>query len=45
MMMVPIHRAQALTNAYWLRDEVAQVVGLKPWIRPVIVFANAFAPD
>jgi hypothetical protein len=36
--------AQALSNAYWLRDEIGQVVGSKPWINPVLVFTNAFVP-
>lgn len=34
--------AQALRNSYWLRDEIAIIVGSKPWITPVIVFTNAF---
>ena len=34
--------AQALKNAYWLRDEISQVIGVKPWITPVVVFTNAF---
>jgi hypothetical protein len=34
--------AQALSNAYWLRDEISQIVGSKPWINPIIVFTNAF---
>jgi len=36
--------AQALQNSYWLRDEISQIVGLKPWITPIIVFTNAFVP-
>jgi hypothetical protein len=34
--------AQALRNSYWLRDEINQVIGSKPWITPIIVFTNAF---
>jgi hypothetical protein len=34
--------AQALKNTYWLRDKVRKVTGLEIWIRPVLVFANAF---
>lgn len=33
---------QALQNSYWLRDELAEIVGAKPWITPVIVFTNAY---
>jgi hypothetical protein len=34
--------AQALRNSYWLRDEVSQFVGSKPWITPILVFTNAY---
>ncbi len=34
--------AQALKNAYWLRDEIEKVTGSKIWITPVVVFTNAF---
>lgn len=34
--------AQALKNAYWLRDEIEKVTGSKVWITPVVVFTNAF---
>jgi len=34
--------AQVLRNTYWLRDEIDQIIGSKPWITPVIVFVNAF---
>jgi hypothetical protein len=34
--------AQALRNAFWLRDEISLIVGSKPWINPMIVFTNAF---
>lgn len=33
---------QILQNVYWLRDEIDQKLGIKPWITPVIVFTNAF---
>ena len=36
--------AQALRNSYWLRDEINPIVGVKPWITPVLVFTNAFVP-
>lgn len=36
--------AQALKNTYWLRDNVANILGVKPWIKPVLVFTNAFVP-
>lgn len=35
---------QALKNSYWLRDEISQIIGAKPWITPIIVFINAFVP-
>jgi hypothetical protein len=35
---------QALGNTYWLRDEISQIVGAKPWINTMIVFTNAFVP-
>jgi hypothetical protein len=34
--------AQALKNTYWLRDCLQGATGTKVWIRPVIVFTNAF---
>ncbi len=34
--------SQALRNSYWVRDEISQIVGSKPWIIPVLVFTNAF---
>jgi len=34
--------AQALRNAYWLRDEVSRFAGSKPWITPILVFTNAY---
>lgn len=34
--------AQALTNTYWLRDEITQIVGARPWITTIVVFTNAF---
>jgi Nuclease-related domain len=36
---------QTLKNTYWLRDEIAQIVGAKPWINSIIVFTNAFVPQ
>ena len=35
---------QTLNNAYWLRDRVAELTGIKSWITPLIVFTNAFVP-
>jgi hypothetical protein len=37
--------AQALSNTYWLRDEINKIVGAKPWINPIIVFTNTFVPQ
>jgi hypothetical protein len=34
--------AQALRNAYWLRDEISRFAGSKPWITPILVFTNAY---
>lgn len=34
--------AQALMNTYWLRDRISEIVGVKVWITPIIVFTNAF---
>ena len=34
--------AQTLKNSYWLRDKISEIVGIKPWITPIIVFTNAF---
>jgi hypothetical protein len=34
--------AQTLRNTYWLRDCLMRATGQKVWIRPVIVFTNAF---
>ena len=36
--------AQALKNAYWLKDMVGKIIGQTPWITPIIVFTNAFVP-
>jgi hypothetical protein len=33
---------QALRNAFWLRDEIEQATGVRAWVRPVLVFTNAF---
>lgn len=35
---------QSLRNTYWLRDQLAKIIGGKPWITPVLVFTNAFVP-
>lgn len=34
--------AQTLKNTYWLRDTIVGATGSKVWIKPVIVFTNAF---
>lgn len=34
--------AQTLKNTYWLRDCLQEATAMKVWIRPVIVFTNAF---
>lgn len=36
--------AQALKNTYWLRSEIENIVRIKPWVKPVLVFTNAFVP-
>lgn len=36
--------AQTLKNAYWLRDRITEIVGIKVWVYPIIVFTNAFVP-
>lgn len=33
---------QTNRNIYWIRDQIGEVVGFKPWITSVIVFTNAF---
>ncbi len=33
---------QALSNSYWVKEQVKAVTGLSPWITPVVVFTNAF---
>ena len=35
---------QTLKNAYWLRERIAEITGVKAWISPIIVFTNAFVP-
>ncbi len=35
---------QTLKNTYWLREKLIEIVGVKVWINPVIVFTNAFVP-
>jgi hypothetical protein len=34
--------AQALSNTYWLRDKIRNVIDVQIWISPVLVFTNAF---
>jgi hypothetical protein len=34
--------AQALNNAYWLRENISNKFGIKIWITPILVFTNAF---
>ena len=34
--------AQCLRNTYWLREQVEEVTGVKPWVTPLLVFTNAF---
>jgi hypothetical protein len=36
--------AQSLRNTYWLRDELAKIIGLNPWVTPILVFTKAFVP-
>ena len=33
---------QSLSNTYWLKERLAEALGLDVWITPVVVFANAF---
>ena len=33
---------QTISNAYWLRNRVFELTGVKPWITPLLVFTNAF---
>jgi len=35
---------QALSNTYWLRDEIHKIIGTDVWITPILVFTNAFVP-
>jgi hypothetical protein len=35
---------QILNNTYWLKERIAQITGMQPWITPVLVFTNAFVP-
>jgi hypothetical protein len=34
--------AQTLKNTYWLRDCLQGATAVKVWIKPLIVFTNAF---
>ena len=36
--------AQALKNTYWLREKIEKAIGVKVWIKPIVVFTNAFVP-
>jgi len=36
--------AQTLKNTYWLRDKISEIIGVKVWFTPVLVFTNAFVP-
>lgn len=36
--------AQALKNAYWLREMIQTMTGQRVWVTPIIVFTNAFVP-
>jgi hypothetical protein len=31
-----------VNDTYWLRDEISEPIGIKPWIIPIIVLSNAF---
>jgi hypothetical protein len=33
---------QALSNSYWVKNQVKEVIGVSPWVTPVVVFTNAF---
>ncbi|MGD0174179.1 MAG: nuclease-related domain-containing protein [Anaerolineales bacterium] len=35
---------QTLKNTYWLKERVGDIIGLQPWITPILVFTNAFVP-
>jgi hypothetical protein len=34
--------AQALQNSFWLREKVAPLLQMTPWISPIVVFTNGF---
>jgi Nuclease-related domain. len=36
--------SQTLKNTYWLRDQIKEILALSVWVRPIIVFTNAFVP-
>lgn len=36
--------AQTIKNTYWLRDQVKEILAVNVWVRPIIVFTNAFVP-
>jgi hypothetical protein len=33
---------QILKNTYWLRETIMEKLSLEPWIKPILVFTNAF---
>jgi hypothetical protein len=35
---------QCTAKAYWLRDRITEIVGVKPWISSLLVMPNAFVP-
>jgi hypothetical protein len=34
--------SQVLNNSFWLKKEISDLIGPKPWITPILVFTNAF---
>jgi len=36
---------QCVERAYWVRDQITEIVGEKPWITPLLVLPNAFVPQ
>ena len=34
--------AQALNNAYWIREKISNNLSMKIWVTPILVFTNAF---
>jgi hypothetical protein len=35
---------QILSNTYWLKERITKIIGIQPWITPILVFTNAFVP-